>query len=281
MSDAIVRRADEETGPGVTVEFAGEFLPVDAERMFTVGRDGDLSIDDNPFLHRTFLSIEKIDGLWWLHNIGSRLTATVTDGGGRMQAWLAPGARLPIVFRSTSVVFSAGPTTYELTLHASEPAFHDSEHAGAVSSSSTLGDVRLTPSQRLLVLSLAEPMLRREGAGMSEIPTSAKAAARLGWTLTRFNRKLDNVCEKFDRAGVPGLRGGVSSYATNRRARLVEHAIAARVVTRTDLPLLDDPGDESDDIADDVADDRGERDGARTDGASTDEHQTGEPEDRS
>ena len=250
MTDAIVRPPGEEPGRGVTVEFAGEFQHVDPERVFTVGRDGDLSIDDNPFLHRTFLSIERVDGLWWLHNIGSRLTATVTDGGGRMQAWLAPGARLPIVFRSTSVVFSAGPTTYELTLHAAEPAFHDSDHAGGHSSSSTLGDVRLTPSQRLLVLALAEPMLRREGAGMSEIPTSAKAAARLGWTLTRFNRKLDNVCEKFDRAGVPGLRGGVRSYATNRRARLVEHAIAARVVTRSDLPLLDDPGATAEDNED-------------------------------
>ena len=35
------------------------------------------------------------------------------------------------------------------------------------------------------------------------------------------------------------MRGGVRSYATNRRVRLVEHAIAARLVTRDDLPLLD------------------------------------------
>ena len=35
------------------------------------------------------------------------------------------------------------------------------------------------------------------------------------------------------------MRGGARTYATNRRARLVEHAIAARLVTRENLPLLD------------------------------------------
>ena len=74
---------------------------------------------------------------------------------------------------------------------------------------------------------------------MGGIPTGAQAAARLGWNVTRFNRKLDNVCDKFDRLGVRGLRGGVRSYATNRRIRLVEYAIAARIVTRADLPLLE------------------------------------------
>lgn len=39
---------------------------------------------------------------------------TVTDRGGRMHSWLAPGARLPLVFEQTVVVFSAGPTTYEV-----------------------------------------------------------------------------------------------------------------------------------------------------------------------
>jgi len=99
--------------------------------------------------------------------------------------------------------------------------------------------VPLTLSQKLLILALAEPQLRRDGTGMSEIPSSAKAAERLGWTATRFNRKLDNVCDKFDRIGVPGMRGGQRSVATNRRARLVEHVIASRLVTKDDLPLLD------------------------------------------
>ena len=222
-----------------TVEFAGEAFTVEPGAVFTVGREGDLALDDNLFLHRHFLTIENIDGLWLLSNVGSRLAATVTDSGGRVQAWLAPGARLPLVFAATAVIFSAGPTTYELTIKVSEPAFRETQSFDDDDGLSTIGDVPLTQSQRVMILALAEPVLRREGTGMSELPTSGQAAERLGWTLTRFNRKLDNVCDKLDRIGVPGLRGGVRSYATNRRVRLVEHAIAARLVTREDLPLLD------------------------------------------
>ena len=97
----------------------------------------------------------------------------------------------------------------------------------------------LTLSQKQLLVALAEPLLRRDGTGMSAIPSSADAAARLGWTVTRFNRKLDNVCDKFDRIGVPGMRGGAGGSATNRRARLVEHVIASRLVGKADLALLD------------------------------------------
>ena len=224
----------------LVVEYAGEEFSVDPGTVFTVGREGDLSIDDNLFLHRTFLTIQNVEGLWLLSNVGSRLTATVTDTGGRVQAWLAPGARLPLVFAATSVIFSAGPTTYELTIHAAEPTFRETHPPTDDDGMSTIGDVPLTHSQRVMILALAEPVLRREGTGMSELPTSSQAAERLGWTLTRFNRKLDNVCDKLDRIGVPGLRGGVRSHATNRRVRLVEHALAARLVTRDDLPLLDE-----------------------------------------
>jgi hypothetical protein len=65
------------------------------------------------------------------------------------------------------------------------------------------------------------------------------AAARLGWTLYAFTRKLDTVCGKLERDGVAGLRGGRGKLATNRRARLVEHAVATRLVTREDLVLLE------------------------------------------
>ena len=92
----------------------------------------------------------------------------------------------------------------------------------------------------LLILALAEPMLNREGSGMSSVPTSAQASKRLGWQLTKFNRKLDNVCDKLDRNGVRGLRGGPQKLAVNRRARLVEHAVASRIVAADQLPALDE-----------------------------------------
>lgn len=223
----------------VAIEYCGEWFAVEHGEVFSIGRDADLSVDENPFLHRRLLEIREFEGIWLLHNVGSRLPVTVTDGAGRLQSWLAPGGRLPLVFGRTSVVFTAGPTTYEVSLHVEQPFFSETQ-AASVAGSTTIGDVTFTFAQRQLMVALAEPLLLREGSGMGEIPTSAKAAARLGWTVTRFNRKLDNVCDKLDRMGVQGLRGGVRSYATNRRIRLVEYVIGARIVTRSDLPILEE-----------------------------------------
>lgn len=232
----------------ISVEFCGEWHRIAEGEELTIGRDADLIIDeDNPFLHRRFLTIMQVDTMWWLVNIGSRLSATITDGSGSMQAWLAPGARLPLVFDVTKVVFTAGPTTYELDVHAESPDFERIVTEDDPVGETTVGSVQLTPSQKLLILALSEQMLTREGSGMSSVPTSAQAAKRLGWPLTKFNRKLDNVCDKLDRLGVRGLRGGPGKLASNRRARLVEHAVFSRLVTTDDLPLLDQAQDEDED----------------------------------
>jgi hypothetical protein len=107
------------------------------------------------------------------------------------------------------------------------------------SGETTIGVVSLTESQKLLIVVLAEEVLRRNGTGASSIPSSAQAARRLGWSITKFNRKLDNVCDKFDQIGVSGMRGGSGRLASNRRVKLVEYAVASRLVTRSDLPLID------------------------------------------
>ena len=231
-----------ETGaPVLQVEFAGEWFALDPQRPFVIGREGDLTVDDNQYLHRAFLDVRFQDGLWWLSTVGSRLSATVSSAGGAVQSWLSPGARLPIVFEECSIVFTAGPTTYELGVHCDDPSFSMStEHRRRSSGETTVMPVGLTQLQKLLIVALAEPMLRRDGVGVSELPTSGAAAERLGWTMSRFNRKLDNVCDKLDRMGVQGLRGGVGNLASNRRARLVEYAVSSQLVTRTDLALLDD-----------------------------------------
>lgn len=224
------------------LEFCGEWYPIDAEKDFSVGRESDLVIDDNPYLHRKFLRIYVDFGLWWLANVGHLLSATVTDATGQVQAWLAPGARLPIVFETMHVMFSAGSTTYDFTIHSAEDYFNTSSAlAGSGGGTTTIAPITLTSSQRLLVIALAESVLAQSVPGRGELPTSAEAAARLGWSMTTFNRKLDNVCDKLDKTGVAGLRGGKGNLATNRRARLVEYAVATHLVGPEDLMLLDKP----------------------------------------
>jgi hypothetical protein len=221
------------------VEYGDESHLVEPGTEFFIGRESDLSVGDNPYLHRRFLRIRTDAGLWWLENVGTLLTATVTDASGQVQARLGPGARLPLVFEHVHIVFGAGSTSYELTVHTEGSFYGPVISSVARGGDETIGHVPLTMSQRQLIVALAEPLLRQTSAGHGEIPGSAEAATRLGWTLTAFNRKLDNVCDKLDRIGVTGLRGGRDNLATNRRLRLVEYAIATRLVTRDDLVVLD------------------------------------------
>ena len=220
------------------IEFCGEWYDVEHPNDFHIGRESDLVIDDNPYLHRRFLRIYEDFGMWWLSNVGTLLTATVTDATGQVQAWLAPGARLPIVFPQMQVLFSAGSTTYEFTVFSSEDYFNTSAATAGAGGSTTIEPIALTSTQRLLIVALAEHVLRQSSPGRGEIPSSAEAAARLHWSMTTFNRKLDNVCDKLDKIGVQGLRGGKGNLATNRRLRLVEYAVATRLVSQDDLYLL-------------------------------------------
>jgi hypothetical protein len=227
--------------PLLRLEFCGEWFDLPLDRAFTIGRDADLVIDDNPYLHRVFLEVRQQGGMWWLVNVGSQLSATTSDVSGRFQGWLAPGAHLPIVFEDLQVRFTAGPTSYELSLHLTEAPFSVAVVEERGDGDTTLGRILLTPEQRLLVIALAEPSLRPDGSGRSHLPSSQEAAARLGWPITKFNRKLDNVCQKLKGAGVRGLHGGPERLASDRRGRLVEYALAVRLVTFEDLELLDRP----------------------------------------
>jgi hypothetical protein len=228
------------------VHFCGEEYDIRAGEVFAIGREGDLAIDDNPYLHRRFLELQNEGSLWWLANVGSQLTATISDEHGVMQAWLSPAARLPLVFNRTLVWFSAGPTTYELEVILEQAPFTPvATRTPTEFGRTTVGRSDFTPDQMLMVIALCEQALLRGHYGAATLPTSGQAAARLGWTITKFNRKLDNVCQKLARAGVQGLHGGPDGLALNRRARLVEYALSTRLVERTDLTLLDAP-DEAD-----------------------------------
>jgi len=230
---------------GVKVLFCGEEFPAVAGRNLTIGRSGDVEIDDNPYLHRSFLVVLEEGGLWWLSNVGSTLTATVADDLGLFQARLSPGARIPLALNKILVWFTAGPTTYDFEILVDNPAFVSvapepvaQDHSGEM----TVGRVSLTADQKLLIVALCESFLSRSYPGTSQIPSSAAAAARIGWPVTRFNRKLDNVCAKLADAGARGLHGGIGRLASNRKARLVEHALSTRLVTAPDLALLDGGG---------------------------------------
>ncbi|SHJ84041.1 hypothetical protein SAMN02745244_03388 [Tessaracoccus bendigoensis DSM 12906] len=222
------------------VELAGEHWKAQPGQCLTMGRTGDVIIDDNLYLNRIFLVLFFADGFWWLANVGSRAHATLTGGSGLTTSQLGPGSRMPLVFAQTVVTFSAGPFNYEINLFIDEPILHTVGAPRTLDSADTnAGGTVFTEGQLLAILAVAEPMLKGSGVGLWAVPTAVQAAKRLGWTQTKFNRKLDNVCDKLDRAGVMGLKGARHEQALGRRARLAEYAVNSRIVTSHDLPMLD------------------------------------------
>lgn len=238
----VANRSASSDGSRLVVEFCGEEFSISPGQTFAIGRDADLSVDrDNGYLHRRLVELSFEAGFWWIANVGTRLSLTVSGDVGGLQSVVGPGTRIPVVLPESVLLFTAGPTTYEVNLQSEVPVFDVAPPPVSDHGEETLGAVVLTDSQFRLVLGLCEKALRRVGSGPADIPTNAAVAQRLGWSITTFNRKLDNVCDKFDRAGVKGLRGGAGRNAIGRRSRLVEYAIAARIVRPEHLPMLDEP----------------------------------------
>lgn len=227
------------TGGALELVFGDRRERIPAGSTFVVGRSADLSFDENQYVHRRFLEIAQREGIWRLTNVGSGLTASVASADGMAQSWLAPGASMPLVFESTAVMFTAGPTTYEFTLSAETPFYQVSTQWSSASLDAGVGDL-LSPMQRIVLIALAEPMLRLDVSGSVQLPALDDVARRLRWSTEKLERRVGSLCDKFARHGIRGLeRNAARELPVTARSRLVEHAVGARIVTSDDLELLD------------------------------------------
>lgn len=211
------------------------------DETLAFGRSAALVIDDNPYMHRVVGRFRHLDGVWWLENRSRRQVIEVRDVTGPGLVSIAPGSTGAITLGDFTVTFSAGPTTYQLT--GSLESFEwDLDLLGESLDGATAtldwGRVELNDDQRRLLLVLAEQYLLHPGQADAPLISNRAAARRLGWSITKFNRKLDHLCEKLQRAGVPGLHGDVGGNAMDRRRRLVNHALSVPLVTAADLAEL-------------------------------------------
>lgn len=242
MTDMTGGMAGDGTGGPLNVDFCGERHTVAPGETFTFGRAADLIVDDtNPYLHRVVGRFLWHQGVWWLENLGERVELELrTDGGAVSRLPPRVPDNRPALATLTAprfhVTFEAGGLRYRLDGDLVTPPLAPEPPPGpAGTRTSAYGDVRLTEDEHRLVLALAEPCLRDPAAGHEALPTNREVAHELGWPITKFNRKLDYLCQRLTKAGVRGLQGGRGAEATNRRWRLVEHAIGARLVTPRDL----------------------------------------------
>ena len=148
---------------------------------------------------------------------------------------------MALSFDASTIGFEAGGATYELRVDvlgssAADPDDVDPD-GWSDEVTTTASSLPLTEEQRVLLVALAEAQLI-DPSSTIDLPTNRQVAARLGWTITKYNRKLDGLCRKFAAAGVSGLHGTSDSLARDRRVRLVDHVVHAGVVTSDDLVLL-------------------------------------------
>lgn len=228
--------------PELQISFVDDTISLDSGGTVRFGRGGDLVIDaHNRNLHRELGEFVFADGQWWIRNIGSSIPIRLWTSDQGTRSVVMSGNAVPLTAATTTIEFEAGRTQYELTAHLEGAAPVRAAQAPAKGAGTTISarDIPLTPTQLQLIVSLAEPSLKNPGKAIS-VPPSKEAAARLGWTMTKFNSKLKNVCRKYAELGVRGLSSDDYGRATmDRRHRLVEYCIFNGVVTAHDLEVLD------------------------------------------
>lgn len=224
------------------LEFCGEEFTLTPDQELTFGRCGDLIVDENPYMHRIVGRFVCVDGGWRVENTSRRQSVEVRDLSGPSSAVAAPGKVAALVYGEFTCGFTAGPTRYEIT-GALEEFEWDIDLLGpeGIAGTETIdwGRVDLNDDQRLLLLAMSEQHLLRPNRPETPVLTNRQGAVRLGWSITKFNRKLDHLCEKLQRAGVSGVHGDLGASATDRRRRLVEHALSVPLIRVEELALLD------------------------------------------
>jgi hypothetical protein len=220
------------------LEFLGEGFEVEPGETLTFGRSADLVVDaENQYLHRVLGCFAAQGDVWFLQNLGRYITLRIIDRDGPSRTELAPGDQTPIGFEEFTIAFEAGPSTYEIVGALPEPTPLELGRSVATDTVE-FATLNLNEEQLLLVAALAEPLLRGQPDWQSKLPGNKEVARRLGWTLAKFNRKLDYLCRRLAEQGVEGMQGGSGTLATTRRARLVRHMVDRGLVTVADLDRL-------------------------------------------
>lgn len=231
---------DEKFGPFLArgclvVDFCGEVHVVDPSETLTFGRDAELAIDDNEFLHRQLGQFQRRADLWWLTNIGSRIELEVFDRNTQASARLPSGTAQALAGSDLLVQFTAGPTHYELLVQCDTSI---TVLPAKPSDTVSLSSLPWTVEQRVLMAVLAESLLRSPHLPLN-LPSNEEARQRLGWEKAKFNRKLDNVCDRLTNSGIRGLERGQERRNNERRRVLAESAVEYGIVTTDDLEMLE------------------------------------------
>ena len=206
----------------LTVRFLGEtYRPTDD---LTFGRDADLVIDENSYLHRRAGRFRFRSEAWWLENLGSRLRLTMASSDGSLID-LQPGASSPLLGMGGEVSLTAGPTRYEIEyeLEGDQSAWRDTHPLKEKGVDTMTYGVMLTPRELDFVVVLAQGRLTGR---LGPLPSHGEIAEIWGVS----HKTVDNTLQRL-RAK---LRKQKISYVQSSET-LVEYLVTQGLVTLDDL----------------------------------------------
>ncbi len=219
------------------IEFFDDIRRLEPGESLSFGRSADLVLDeDNRNMHRIVGTFEAHGPSWWVRNHG-KSAIQLQDRQSKSAAVVAPGTAQALPGAETIIRVVAGTTPYEFAAKSSAALPSGSTMRRTGEETYVPEKFSLNEPETLLVLALAEPILR-EPMAKSKLPSNKAAIQRLGWRKKQFERKLDYVCEKLSEHGIRGVHepGG---NARHRRRILVEYCIDEGLIDPSDLGLLD------------------------------------------
>ncbi len=205
------------------------------EEPFTFGRSPgcDLTLDDSDrSISRVAGLIEYVDGVWFLVNAStSRPLYLISEVG--LRRTIPTGGREVLPSGETRVVV-VGVRTHELVLAVGEAALAAGGHVDLGSADRTAMP-SITANERIALVAVAEGYLLPHPRHDPQPRTYTQAGERVGLPMSTVRKRVENVRKKLIDAGIFQVEGA------DARAATVEFALAVRLITGADLPLLDDP----------------------------------------
>ena len=214
----------------LTVRFVGEKYRPTSDLTF--GRDAELVLDDNNYLHRRAGRFRLRSGTWWLENLGSRLRLTMLSSDGSLID-LQPGASSPLLGPAGEVSLNAGPTRYQIDYELNEDheTWHDTLQGREAGVDTMTYGVILTPRELDFVVVMAQGRLTGR---LGPLPSHEEIATIWGVSHKTVDNTLQRLRSKLRKQNV----GFVQSAET-----LVEYLVTQGLVTMADLEWagLDQP----------------------------------------
>jgi len=208
--------------PTLTVRFIGEeFLPTEA---LVFGREAELMLDENSYLHRKAGRFCVREGTWWLENLGSHLRLTMVSSDGSIIE-LQPGGASPLLGSRGEVSLRAGPTRYAIEYWLTQPlvqAAVDIDETGLGADTATFGPM-LTPREVDFVIVMAQGRLTGR---LGPLPSYGEIADIWGISNKTVDNTLQRLRAKLRKADITFVHSGET---------LVEYLVTQGLLTIDDL----------------------------------------------